>query len=211
MTQAPKIPDLLALQIIRDYGAESDYHKHKLTFGHDGNPFVFEILAKMSSTAPKQAWRKIERMAKRGLVAYGSSPRIPWLTDDGKFHLMQLQDPERYGSPPLRIKQPAFTYEEKSWSRKHAPAVVAVSQSKLELCTNCGSLPEYKVASLNPFSTKRQFVCQCGVRSPVVMALPHDLSHPYRGAVVLWNSLMHGIKRYGRKNRPVETLTVNDD
>lgn len=207
MVQLPQISTLLTLRMIRDYGAESDYHMSREPLGTVSKPFVFEIIAKESGRAPKQAWRKIETMNKKGYVAYGSSARIPWLTSRGKAYLTYLEN--------LKSDEPvidtAFTYEEKSWSWKKGPAVLTISDSKLEACTNCGKIPKLVRTSWNPLSKKRQFKCVCGVSGPVVHWSSDDpASETRREAVVLWNSVMHGAKRYGRKNEALKTHVVSD-
>lgn len=203
--QNPQISTILALQIIRDYGAESDYHKESTVIGTEGRPFVFEIIAQKSERAPKQAWRKIEKLNKYGYVAYGSSPRIPWLTDRGKDYLHYLESRGSEEKPDT-----TFTYAEKSWSRKQAPAIVTISDTKPELCTHCGRTPAYVVASINPFSKKRQFKCKCGVAGPIITLSDHDVSSSYRESIILWNSVMHGVKRYGRKTEQIKTVVLPD-
>ena len=200
MTQPPKVPTLLALQTVRDFGADSEYYKAASNADEEPRP-VYLILAERSGRDAKQVWRALEKLIRKGWVAQGSSPRSVWLTDSGRFQLMQLEDPEKYALPP---SGGGFTYAEKSWSRKHAPAVVKVSDSKLEPCSHCGNMPKLKRVWFPFFSNRMQFRCQCGVAGPTVVAYTLDLSWPWRTAVRGWNCVMLGVKVYGNRNRTTD-------
>ncbi len=201
MTNQPQISTLLALQTVRDYGAESEFYKTAVQSSVEPRS-VYQILAELSERSPKQAWRTLEKLIRKEWVAQGSSPRVVWLTDAGKYRLLQLENPEKYAVPSVTA---GFTYAEKSWSRKHAPAVVRVSDKKPEHCSHCGSEPVLRRVGLPFFSTRKQYRCTCGVAGPVVVFHSWDNSSPFRMATRLWNCVMLGVKVYGHRNEPHDT------